>query len=195
MNPTHPKVDRYIERSEQWHHELTALRNLILSFEFEETFKWGVPCYTYQHKNILLIHTFKKYCAVLFFKGALLEDPEGILVQQTKNTQAARQLRFTSLEQVEAQKATIRAFIDKAIAVEDAGLEVVFKETEAFEVPPEFETILAQNPALRPAFEALTPGRRRGYLLHFSAAKQSKTRTARIEKSIPRILEGKGLKD
>ncbi len=195
MTPTHPKVDQYINGSQQWHHELTALRNLILSFEFGETFKWGVPCYTYQNKNILLIHTFKKYCAVLFFKGVLLDDPEGILVQQTKNTQAARQLRFTGLDDIEAQKPTIRTFITKAIAVEEAGLEVVYKETDAFEIPPEFESVRRQNPALSAAFEALTPGRRRGYLLYFSAAKQSKTRTARIEKCMPRILDGKGLKD
>jgi len=157
--------------------------------------KWGCPCYTWQGNNIVLIHTFKEYCAFLFFKGALLSDADGILVQQTENVQSARQVRFTNSDEIVEMTATLKAYIHEAIEVEKAGLKVEFKKTDEFRMPDEFRYKLDRIPALKTAFEALTPGRQKGYLLYFSQAKQSKTREARVEKYIPQILDGKGLDD
>lgn len=194
-----PAVDFYFTKAKKWQEELKTLRPIILGCGLIEELKWGVPCYTFENdKNshkIVLIHVFKDYCAVLFFKGALLKDAKGILIQQTENVQSARQLRFTDVSEVVAMKATIKAYIKEAIAVEKAGLKVDFKKTTEFNMPEEFQHQLDASPALKTAFETLTPGRQRGYLLHFAAAKQSKTRTARVEKCMLQILNGKGLLD
>ena len=194
-----PKVDFYFTKAKKWQEELKTLRPIILGCGLTEELKWGVPCYTFENdkksEKIVLIHVFKDYCAVLFFKGALLKDAKGILIQQTENVQSARQLRFTDVSEVVAMKATIKAYIKEAIAVEKAGLTMDFKKTTEFNMPEEFQHQLDASPALKTAFEALTPGRQRGYLLHFAAAKQSKTRTARVEKCMPQILNGKGLLD
>lgn len=192
---TNPKVDTYVEKSASWEDALRKLRAIALDCQLDEELKWGVPCYSLNNSNIVLLHTFKEYCAILFFKGALLKDEEGILVQQTRNVQAARQIRFTSASQVDEQKAAIKAYIKEAIAVDKAGLKVEFKDTADFDMPPEFQARLDDSPQLQEAFEALTPGRQRAYLLYFSEAKQSATRTARVDKCTPRILAGKGLKD
>lgn len=192
---TNPKVDAYVEKSASWEDALRKLRAIALDCQLDEELKWGVPCYSLNNSNIVLLHTFKEYCAILFFKGALLKDEEGILVQQTRNVQAARQIRFTSASQVDEQKAAIKAYIKEAIAVDKAGLKVEFKDTADFDMPPEFQARLDDSPQLQEAFEALTPGRQRAYLLYFSEAKQSATRTARVDKCTPRILAGKGLKD
>jgi uncharacterized protein YdeI (YjbR/CyaY-like superfamily) len=178
-----------------WAAELAALRVLVLEAGLAEECKWGVPCYTFAKGNVVIIHSFKEYCALLFFKGALLKDPKGILIQQTENVQSARQLRFTDVRDIVKLKATIKAYLQEAIAVEKAGLKVSMKPTVEFAMPEEFQAQLDKSPALKTAFEALTPGRQRGYLLHFAAAKQSKTREARIEKCTPQILNGKGLLD
>lgn len=190
-----PKVDFYFNKAEKWKEELEQLRIIILDCGLNEELKWGSPCYTYQNNNIVLIHAFKEYCAVLFFKGALLQDAEGILVQQSENVQAARQARFTSLKEVLDVSAVLKAHIFQAIEVEKAGLKVELKKTKDFAVAEEFQDRLDASPALKTAFEALTPGRQRAYLLHFSAPKQSKTRVSRIEKCIPQIFSGKGLND
>lgn len=189
-----PKVDFYFDKA-QWKKELQQLRKIALSCGLTEELKWGTPCYTFDHKNVVLIHVFKEYCALLFFKGALLHDPEGILVQQTKTVQVARQLRFSQAREIAAMEATIKAYIYEAIEVERAGLKAKLKKTSDFSVPAEFEAKLQELPALKAAFKALTPGRQRGYLLYFSAPKQSKTRVARIEKYLQQILDGKGLND
>ena len=178
-----------------WQAELAALRVLVLEAGLTEDCKWGVPCYTFEKGNVVLIHSFKDYCALLFFKGALLKDPKGILIQQTENVQSARQLRFTDVREITKLKATIKAYLQEAIAVEKAGLKVSMKPTAKFAMPDEFQAKLDTSPALKTAFEALTPGRQRAYLLHFAAAKQAKTREARIEKCTPQILNGKGLLD
>jgi uncharacterized protein YdeI (YjbR/CyaY-like superfamily) len=178
-----------------WAAELAALRGLVLAAGLTEECKWGVPCYTFEKGNVVIIHSFKEYCALLFFKGALLKDAKGILIQQTENVQGARQLRFTDVRDIVKLKSTIKAYLQEAIAVEKAGLKVSMKPTAEFTVPEEFQAKLDESPALKTAFEALTPGRQRGYLLHFVAAKQSKTREARIEKYTPQILNGKGLLD
>ena len=178
-----------------WQAELAALRALVLASGLAEECKWGVPCYTFEGGNVVIIHSFKEYCGLLFFKGALLKDPKGILIQQTENVQAARQLRFTDVRDIVKLKPTIKAYLQEAIAVEKAGLKVSMKPTAEFAMPEEFQAKLDVSPALKTAFEALTPGRQRGYLLHFAAAKQSKTREARIEKCTPQILNGKGLLD
>ena len=178
-----------------WAAGLAALRALVLEAGLTEECKWGVPCYTFEKGNVVIIHSFKDYCALLFFKGALLKDAKGILIQQTENVQAARQLRFTDVLQITKLKTTIQAYLQEAIAVEKAGLKVSMKPTAKFAMPEEFQAKLDTSPALKTAFEALTPGRQRGYLLHFAAAKQSKTREARIEKCTPQILNGKGLLD
>ena len=178
-----------------WQAELAALRALVLDCGLTEDCKWGVPCYTVNGGNVVIIHSFKEYCALLFFKGALLKDPKGLLIQQTDNVQAGRQLRFTDVRDIVAMETTIQAFLQDAIAVEKAGLKVAMKPTTEFAMPEEFQTQLDASPALKTAFEALTPGRQRAYLLHFAAAKQSKTRAARIEKCAPQILNGKGLLD
>jgi uncharacterized protein YdeI (YjbR/CyaY-like superfamily) len=195
MNAMNPKVDFYFTKAQKWQRELEQLRNIILDCGLDEELKWGVPCYTYQNANILLIHVFKEYCAVLFFKGALLKDTNGILVQQTRNVQAARQVRFTNVQEIIKSEPTLKAYIYEAIEVEKAGLKVNFKKTDQYNIPEEFQNKLDELPALKKAFAALTPGRQRAYILHFSAPKQSKTRESRVEKSIQPILNGKGLND
>ena len=188
-----PKVDFYFDKNEAWQKEIEKMRSIVLDCGLTEELKWGCPCYQYNETNIVLIHVFKEYCAFLFFKGALLNDPDGILVQQTENVQAARQIRFTNLKEIVKREATVKAYIYEAIEVEKAGLTVKLKKTSEFNMPEEFQQRLNKNKALRAAFESLTPGRQRAYLLHFSSAKQAKTRESRIEKYIPQILEGKGI--
>lgn len=195
MTTLNPKVDEFINNAKSWQEEYVKLRSIILDCELTEEFKWMHPCYTLNNKNIVLIHGFSEYVALLFHKGALLKDPEGILVQQTENVQAARQIRFTNLQEIVEKEAVLKAYIHEAIAVEEAGLEVELKKNEEYSVPEELQQKFAGNPAFKKAFEALTPGRQRAYLLHFSQAKQAKTREARIEKYLPHILEGKGLND
>ncbi len=190
-----PKVDFFFNKNKKWQEEYTILRSLVLECGLVEELKWGVPCYTFQKNNIVLIHGFKHYCALLFHKGALLSDTSSILIQQTEHVQAARQIRFTSSKEIEKIEKLIKATIFEAIEVEKAGLKIVFKKPSEFIVPAEFETKLKEIPELKIAFEALTPGRKRAYLLHFSAAKQSKTRGTRVENCIPQILAGKGLND
>jgi len=189
------KVDFYFTKAKNWQEELEQMRAIALDCNLSEELKWGVPCYTLNKSNIVLIHVFKEYCAFLFFKGALLKDTNGILVQQTQNVQAARQIRFTNVKEIVKLKSVLKAYIHEAIEVEKAGLKVELKKTAEFNMPEEFEKKLGKTPALKKAFYALTPGRQRGYLLFFSAAKQTKTREARIEKCIPDILIGKGLND
>jgi uncharacterized protein YdeI (YjbR/CyaY-like superfamily) len=195
MNTMNPKVDWYFTKAKKWQKELEQLRTIALDCNLVEDLKWGCPCYTFEKSNIVLIHSFNEYCAFLFFKGALLKDPKGILVQQTENVQAARQIRFTSAQQIVKMKKVLKAYIFEAVEVEEAGLKVPLKKTTEFKMPDEFKQKLDKDRALKKAFEALTPGRQRGYLLHFSSAKQSKTRESRIEKYIPQILDGKGLED
>jgi uncharacterized protein YdeI (YjbR/CyaY-like superfamily) len=195
MNNMNPKADFYFDKNEKWQKEIAQLRTLVLDCGLTEELKWGCPCYTYQDSNIVLIHVFKEYCALLLFKGALLSDPENILVQQTENVQAARQIRFTNLREIVARERTLKAYIYEAIEVEKAGLQVPLKKVSEFPVAEEFQKKLNKMPSLKKAFEALTPGRQRAYLLHFSAPKQSKTREARVEKYLQQILDGKGLND
>lgn len=190
-----PKVDFYFNKAKKWQDEVRKLRNIILDCGLTEELKWGCPCYTFQKNNIVLIHDFKEYCALLFFKGALLHDADGILIQQTENVQSARQIRFTNIGEIIEQEAIIKAYVFEAVEIEKAGLEVAFKKTADFKVAEEFQEKLDRSAILKTAFEALTPGRQKAYLLHFSAPKQSKTREARIEKRIPQILNGKGLND
>jgi uncharacterized protein YdeI (YjbR/CyaY-like superfamily) len=192
-----PKVDAFLTDPEEgaWKNAFTRLRQIALSCPVTEEFKWGKPCYQVSGRNVVLMHGFKEYCALLFTKGALLRDPQGILVQQTKNVQAARQIRFTRATEVTALAATIGAYILEAIELEKAGAEVEYKQTEDFEVAAEFQARLDNTPSLKAAFEALTPGRQRGYLLHFAGAKQSATRAARVEKHVRAIYAGKGLQD
>lgn len=180
-------------RIEKWKEEFIKLRHIVLDCELTEDFKWMHPCYTYDNKNIVLIHGFKEYCALLFHKGALLKDTRGILIQQTENVQAARQIRFTNVQEIIEMEGILKAYIHEAIEVEKAGLEVNFKKTAEYTIPEEFQTKLHENPALKAAFEALTPGRERAYLHHFSEPKQSKTRESRVEKYMQQILNGKGL--
>jgi uncharacterized protein YdeI (YjbR/CyaY-like superfamily) len=195
MNNMNPKVDFYFDKAKKWQKEIEKLRMIILGCGLTEELKWGTPCYTFQNSNIVLIHTFKEYCAVLFFKGALLDDANGLLIQQTKNVQAARQVRFTNMREVVDRESILRAYIYEAIEVEKAGLKVNLKKTTEFTVPEEFQTKLKKNSALKTAFKALTPGRQRAYLLYFAAPKQSKTRESRIEKYMQQIFDGKGLND
>lgn len=190
-----PKVDFFFDKAIQWKKEFEQLRKIVLDCGLEETLKWGQACYTYQQKNIVLIHGFKEYCALLFFKGALLNDDDNILIQQTENVQSARQVRFTSVKEITKQEKKLKALIYQAIEVEKAGLKVKLKTTAEYKVPEEFEKVLNKNAALKKAFNTLTPGRQRAYLFHFSQPKQAKTREARIEKFIPQIMEGKGLND
>jgi uncharacterized protein YdeI (YjbR/CyaY-like superfamily) len=190
-----PKVDWYFDKNETWQKEIERMRSIVLDCGLNEELKWGCPCYQYNETNVVLIHVFKEYCAFLYFKGALLNDPNGILVQQTENVQAARQMRFTNLKEIVKLEATIKAYIYEAIEVEKAGLTVKLKKTSEFNMPEEFQKRLNKNKALKKAFESLTPGRQRAYLLHFSSAKQAKTRESRIEKYIPQILEGRGIDD
>jgi uncharacterized protein YdeI (YjbR/CyaY-like superfamily) len=191
----HPKVDWFFSNAKEWREEFGKLRRIVLACGLTEELRWGKPCYTFQQANIVLIHGFKEYCALLFFKGALLKDAKGILIQQTVNVQAARQVRFTSIREIVGLESVLKAYINEAIEVEKAGLEVSYKKTSEFKMPEEFRIKLDELPALKTAFKALTPGRQRGYLLYFSAAKQSKTREARVEKFMPQILKGKGLND
>ena len=190
-----PKVDAFMKRQDKWRPEFTQLRELLLSTGLTEELKWGQPCYALDGKNVVLIHGFKEYCAILFHKGALLKDPKGILIQQTKNVQSARQIRFTNVNEVTKLKATVKAYVKEAIAIERAGLQVPKKKTEDFEVPEEFASKLAASAKLKKAFAALTPGRQRAYIFHFSQPKLAKTRIARVQKHVPRILKGLGLDD
>jgi len=190
-----PKVDWYFEKNEKWQKETRKLRTIILDCGLTEELKWGCPCYTYESSNVVLIHVFKEYCAVLFFKGALLADPDGILVQQTENVQAARQVRFTNIKEVKERERILKTYIYEAIEVERAGLQVKLKKTKDFKIPEEFQTKLDKMPSLKKAFDALTPGRQRGYIFHFSQPKLSKTREARVEKYLKQIISGKGLDD
>ncbi|KGE16998.1 YdeI/OmpD-associated family protein [Paenibacillus wynnii] len=190
-----PKVEEFLSKAKKWKEEYETLRNIVLDCELTEEFKWMHPCYTYDTKNILLIHGFKEYCAILFHKGALLKDAQGILIQQTENVQAARQIRFTNVQEIVEMETLLKAYIYEAIEVEKAGLEVNFKKTTEFIIPEELQNKLNAIPALKTAFEALTPGRQRAYLHYFSEPKQSKTRESRIDKYMPQILDGKGLND
>src|ERR1700681_528226 len=190
-----PKVDFFFSKAKKWQEEFEKLRIIVLDCGLTEELKWGVPCYRFQKANIVLIHVFKEYCALLFFKGALLHDAKGILIQQTKNVQAARQIRFTNVREIVKMKPFLKAYIYEAIEVEKAGLKVNFKTTTEFIIPEEFQNKLDEIPALNTAFDALTPGRRRAYILYFSAPKQSKTRESRVEKCMRQILNGKGLND
>ena len=190
-----PKVDFFFLKEEKWKAETEQLRTIALSTGLIEELKWGCPCYTFQKRNIVLIHTFKDYCALLFFKGALLSDKKGLLIQQTKNVQAARQLRFTSVSEVIKNQAAIKAYIFEAIEIEKAGLKVELKKTASFEMPDELKKALKEDKVLNEAFKALTPGRQRGYILFFASATQATTRQARIKKYRPAILAGKGLRD
>jgi uncharacterized protein YdeI (YjbR/CyaY-like superfamily) len=195
MNRMNPKVDFFFDKAKKWREEFETLRMIVLNCGLSEELKWGVPCYTFEKSNIVLMHGFKEYCALLFFKGALLKDARGVLIQQTKNVQAARQIRFSNVREIVKLKPTLKAYIHEAIEVEKAGLKVSLKKTTEFKVPEEFQNKLDEFPALKTAFEALTPGRQRAYLLYFSAPKQSRTREARIEKFMQQILDGKGLND
>jgi len=190
-----PKVDWFFTKDTKWQEAYEALRMLVLDCGLTEELKWGCPCYTYQNSNVVLIHGFKDYCALLFMKGALLKDPKQLLIQQTQNVQAARQIRFTSVAQIMKMRAILKAYIKEAIAIEKAGLTVELKSTKEYSIPEEFQLVLDDMPELKTAFEHLTPGRQRGYLLYFSAPKQSKTREARVEKYMDKILAGKGLDD
>jgi uncharacterized protein YdeI (YjbR/CyaY-like superfamily) len=190
-----PKVDQYLSKAKKWQQEFEKLRMIILGCPLTEELKWGAPCYTFQKGNIVLIHGFKEYCALLFFKGALLKDANGILIKQTENVQAGRQIRFTNVREIVEMETILKAYIYEAIEVEKAGLKVNFKKTTEFTIPEEFQTKLDKILALKTAFDALTPGRQRAYILYFSAPKQSKTREARIEKCMQQILNGQGLDD
>ncbi|SIS68850.1 Uncharacterized conserved protein YdeI, YjbR/CyaY-like superfamily, DUF1801 family [Chryseobacterium ureilyticum] len=190
-----PKVNFFFENSTQWKEEFEKLRTIALSTELVEDVKWGCPCYTFEGKNIFLIHGFKEYCALLFFKGALMKDPDHILIQQSKNVQAARQVRFTDVQQIIDLEKELKAYMFEAVEIEESGVKVEMKKTKDFEISEEFQQKLNENFELKKAFESLTQGRQRAYLLYFSSAKQSKTRESRIEKCIPQILDGKGLND
>lgn len=195
MNRMNPKVGFFFSKAKKWQEEFEKLRAIVLDCGLTEELKWGKPCYTFQKGNVVLIHGFKEYCALLFFKGALLKDAKDILVQQTENVQAARQIRFTNFREIVGMEPILKAYIKEAIEVEKAGLEVNYKRTADFAIPAEFQNKLDEIPALKAAFDALTPGRQRGYILYFSAPKQSKTRESRVGKCMQQILNGKGLND
>ena len=195
MSRTSPRVDVFLSKADKWQKELVKLRKIILECDLTEELKWGQPCYSFEGSNVVLIHGFKDYCALLFMKGALLKDAKGILIQQTKNVQSARQIRFTGVRDITAMEATLKTYIREAIRIEKAGLKVEHKGTTEFEVAEEFQKKLDKSATLKKAFNALTPGRQRAYLLHFSSPKQSKTRESRVEKATKQILEGKGLND
>ena len=190
-----PKVDEFLSKAKKWQEEFEKLRMIILDCQLTEEFKWGVPCYTFQNGNIVLIHGFKEYCALLFFKGVLLHDTKGILVQQTENVQAGRQIRFTNVQEIIAMETVLKDYIHEAIEVEKSGVEVELKKSTEFTIPEELQNKFNEIPDLKIAFEALTPGRQRAYILYFSGSKQSKTREARIEKCMQQIYDGKGLND
>ena len=195
MNRKNPKVEFFFSQAKKWRKEFEKLRIIILDCPLNEELKWGKPCYTLQKSNIVLIHGFKEYCALLFMKGALLKDANGILIQQTKHVQAARQIRFTNVREIIEMEPILKAYIHEAIEVEKAGLEVNYKKTSEFAIPEEFQNKLNKNAALKASFDALTPGRQKGYILYFSAPKQSKTRQSRVVKCMRQILNGKGLND
>ncbi len=195
LQGTNPKVDAFLGRAEKWRKEFEALRTIVLGCGLTEELKWGQPCYTFENKNVVLIHGFKEYCALLFFKGALLNDADGILIQQTQNVQSARQVRFTSVREIVKLQRTLKEYVFEAVEVEKAGLKVKLKKTSDYKIPEEFQKQLNKMPALKAAFDALTPGRQRAYLFYFSQAKQSRTRESRVEKYVPQILDGKGLND
>ena len=195
MNSMNPKVDWFFDKDTKWKKEYEQLRTIVLNCGLNEELKWGCPCYTFENRNVVLIHGFKEYCALLFFKGALLSDANNILIQQTENVQSARQIRFTNLKEIVKMEKILKAYIYEAIEVEKAGLQVKLKKTSDFKMPEEFQKKLNKNAALKKAFDALTPGRQRAYIFYFSQPKQSKTREARIEKYMQQILEGKGLDD
>jgi len=188
-----PKVDEYLSKTKKWREEMEKLRMIILESGLTEELKWGKPCYTFQKSNVVIIQGFKEYCAIMFFKGALLKDADGVLIMPGKSTQAGRQIRFTTAKEITEMESILKAYIHKAIEVEKAGLKVNFKKTSDFKIPEEFQNKLDEIPALKTAFDELTPGRQRAYLYYFSTAKQSKTRESRVEKYIPHILNGKGL--
>jgi uncharacterized protein YdeI (YjbR/CyaY-like superfamily) len=190
-----PKVDEYLSKAQKWQEEFEKLRMIILDCQLTEELKWGVPCYTFEKENIVLIHGFKEYCALLFFKGVLLHDAHGILIRQTENVQAGRQIRFTNVQEIVAMETILKDYIYEAIEIEKAGLKVNFKKNTEFIIPKEFQNKLDEIPALKNTFEALTPGRQRAYIFYFSQAKQSKTRESRVEKCMKQILDGKGLND
>jgi len=190
-----PNVDFYFSKAKKWREELELLRIIALDCNLIEELKWGVPCYTFQKSNVVLIHVFKEYCAFLFFKGAILNDTQGMLIQQTKNVQAARQIRFNNTQEIVGREDVLKSYIFQAIEIEKAGLKVDLKKTEEFPIPEEFQKKLIEMPDLKSAFEALTPGRQRAYKLYFSAPKQSKTRESRVEKCISLIFDNKGLND
>jgi uncharacterized protein YdeI (YjbR/CyaY-like superfamily) len=190
-----PKVDEFLSKAKKWKEEYEKLRNIVLDCELIEEFKWMHPCYTFEKKNIVIIHGFKEYCALLFHKGALLKDAHGILIQQTENVQAARQIRFTNVQEIVEMETILQAYIYEAIEVEKAGLEVNFKKNTDYIIPEELQNKFDEIPAMKTAFEALTPGRQRAYILYFSGPKQSKTRESRVEKYMQQILNGKGLND
>ena len=195
MSRPNPKVDFFFNKAKQWQEEFEKLRTIVLECGLNEELKWGHPCYTFEKKNIVLMHGFKDYCALLFHKGSLLSDGEAILVQQTENVQAARQIRFNDIREIYDLEPVLKAYIHEAIELEKAGLKVPYKTAAEFKVPEEFQRKLDAMPALKKAFDALTPGRQKGYLLYFSGAKQSKTRESRVAKCMPQILKGKGLND
>ena len=195
MSEMNPKVDWFFSKDTKWQKEYEKLRKIILDCGLIEELKWGCPCYTFENTNIVLIHGFKEYCALLFFKGALLNDPDGILIQQTKNVQSARQIRFTNAREIVKMEKILKSYVYEAIEVERAGLKVKLKKTSEFKIPEEFQKKLDKSAALKKAFDALTPGRQRAYIFYFSQPKQSKTREARVEKYLKQILNGKGLDD
>jgi len=195
MKKTNPKVDAFLGTEKKWQEEFEKLRTIVLDCQLSEELKWGKPCYALQNKNIVLIHGFKEYCALLFFKGALMNDPNGVLIQQTENVQAGRQIRFTNVQEIIQMKTILKAYIRNAIEVEKSGLKVKLKKTSDFIIPEEFQRKLNETPVLRAAFDALTPGRQRAYLFYFTSPKQSKTRESRIENCMQKILDGKGLND
>ena len=195
MSRKNPKVDVFLSKTKKWAEEFDKLRKIVLECGLNEELKWGQPCYTFQKKNIVLIHGFKEYCALLFFKGALLKDTDGILIRQTKNVQAPRQIRFTSVQEISKLKSILKKYIYEAVEVEKAGLKVKMKKTSDFKIPEEFQNKLNKISSLKTAFNALTPGRQRAYIFYFSQAQQSKTREARVEKYLQQILKGKGLDD
>ena len=190
-----PKVDWYFEKEEKWHDEIAEMRKIVNECHLTEDLKWGCPAYTFEKKNIVLIHVFKEYCAFLFFKGALMKDPDNILIQQTENVQSARQVRFTNLKEIKELSSVLKKYIFHAVEVEESGAKVEMKKTKEFRAPEELETKFKAMPELKKAFEALTPGRQRAYILHFAQPKQAKTRESRIEKAVERIMNGKGLLD
>ena len=194
-NRMDPKVDAFLTKEKKWREEFVKFRRILLDCQLTEELKWGVPCYTLDGKNIALIHGFKEYCAILFVKGSLLKDVQGVLIQQTANVQAGRQIRFTAVEQIDVMRPLLKSYIEEAIEVEKAGLEVDFKKNTEFAIPEELQSKFGEIPPMKAAFEALTPGRQRAYILYFSEPKQPKTRISRVEKYVQQILSGKGLDD